>query len=349
MEQEKEQPQRGEEKEESEDAPFRFKAYHKRSLSYSSLSPQIQKKKGGSSNDLLGLTLRHGSCSIQGARKTQEDAHAAVPTLQRPESENVDAEVPYAFFGVYDGHGGDKASEYVCGRLHVLFEQLVHDKVKENGEMETATIEVLAEALRNAILTVEEEYIKKSAKSGDSSGTTAAVVVVKDNKLVIGNVGDSEVVLCDGKKAITLSEVHNPKRNPEEGERVKKVGGTLFQDRVGHPVFNPAIMSIAVSRAIGDYGFKAKEFTGGKPSGLVADPYIDTIELKPRHRFCVLACDGVWDVMSAQDVVNFVLDRLEKGQTDMDQLAKALVDNAYEKGSMDNITASIVVFDWADE
>ena len=69
---------------------------------------------------------------------------------------------------------------------------------------------------------------------------------------------------------------------------MKRDGGSIYRDRVAHPVINPAVMSIAVSRAMwvftlhlstqllthispsvfsGDYGFKASEFTNGKPSG----------------------------------------------------------------------------------
>jgi hypothetical protein len=47
-----------------------------------------------------------------------------------------------------------------------------------------------------------------------------------------------------------FSECHNPKKNPKEAERVLKEGGVIWQSRLGHPVFNPAFLSLAVSRAL---------------------------------------------------------------------------------------------------
>lgn len=47
-----------------------------------------------------------------------------------------------------------------------------------------------------------------------------------------------------------FSECHNPKKNPAEAERVTAAGGVIWQYRLGHPIFNPAFLSLAVSRAM---------------------------------------------------------------------------------------------------
>eukprot|EP01087_Luapelamoeba_hula_P010075 TRINITY_DN2651_c0_g1_i1.p1 TRINITY_DN2651_c0_g1~~TRINITY_DN2651_c0_g1_i1.p1 ORF type:complete len:411 (+),score=83.96 TRINITY_DN2651_c0_g1_i1:81-1313(+) len=326
--------------------PKGFSFHHdvRRSYSFTSVSPQPPKR--STAANATPLNLKHGTASIQGARKTQEDAHTSVPELERPPKEKGrSAELPFAFFGIYDGHGGDKASEYICQTLHVRFAEEIH-KI----DQEDPAIDQLSGALKNAILKVEEDWMADCAKTKDCSGSTLAVVVIKDNNMLVANVGDSEIVICGEEgKAITLTEIHNPKRNPAEGERVKAAGGNLYRDRVAHPVLNPMVMSIAVSRAIGDYGFKAGEFTSNKPSGLVADPYLNSLTLRRnKHHFCIIACDGLWDVSTPQEAVDFVQARLKEGKS-VDDVAKALVDNAYENGSLDNISASIVLFDWSDD
>jgi serine/threonine protein phosphatase PrpC len=56
----------------------------------------------------------------------------------------------------------------------------------------------------------------------------------------------------------------------------------------------------------------------------------------------ILACDGLWDIMQPQQAVDFVAGHL--GQTALTDVARALVEEALKKGSTDNITAMVVVF-----
>jgi len=291
------------------------------------------------------LALDFGIWSIQGRRKTQEDAHSVVPRMQ--DDEQVEEFRPFAFFGVYDGHGGDKASEWVGQN----FDSIFMDKISQHGE--EASPEVLSKALQEAFLEVEQQWMAIASQKKECSGTTAAVVVIKDNTMIVGNVGDTEAVVAveeGGKlKENILTEVHNPKKNKAEGDRVIKEGGIIYKDRVGHPQFNPDIMSIAISRAIGDYGFKAEEFTGGKHSGLSAEPYVTSLTLDPHHKFCVIACDGLWDVITADEAVSFIAQEKAKKGRNAQDAAKALVEAAYKKGSTDNITVLVIYFHWNHE
>ena len=49
------------------------------------------------------------------------------------------------------------------------------------------------------------------------------------------------------------------------------------------------------------------------------------VELRSEDRFFVLACDGVWDVMSNQEVVQFVSVCLDSGMS-LDNIASQLLD-----------------------
>ena len=71
--------------------------------------------------------------------------------------------------------------------------------------------------------------------------------------------------------------------------------------------------------------------------------------LEPSDRFMVLACDGVWDVLSNQEVVNFVNQRLDRNMT-CTEVAQELLDRCLApdpketKGiGCDNMTATIVL------
>ena len=56
----------------------------------------------------------------------------------------------------------------------------------------------------------------------------------------------------------------------------------------------------------------------------------------------ILACDGVWDVMSDQETADLLINRFqEKGGPDED-VAKYIVKTAIKRGSADNITAIVV-------
>lgn len=49
----------------------------------------------------------------------------------------------------------------------------------------------------------------------------------------------------------------------------------------------------------------------------------------------ILACDGVWDVLTSQDAVNLVRELFAAGEDSVELVAEELVDTALEKGSVD--------------
>ena len=74
----------------------------------------------------------------------------------------------------------------------------------------------------------------------------------------------------------------------------------VHNNRVGHPKFNPAVISLGVSRAIGDIAFKHDKFTNGKPSGLIAEPEITVCSLQQTYVACTfLLCPGALGALSS--------------------------------------------------
>ena len=208
----------------------------------------------------------------------------------------------------------------------------------------------MEDAVRKCILQADKDFLEHAVSAELADGTTATVAIVKDKELLVANVGDSEAVLAarDGElKAISMSNIHCVKENPDEVERVKAAGGLIYRNRVGHPALNPAYFSIGVSRAIGDLMFKHPHYTDSKESGIIADPEFKQVVLEEdKHSFLILACDGLWGSMNHQQAVDIVGACLAERADDADAAAAALVDKALEEGSLDNVTAMVIIFKW---
>jgi len=292
--------------------------------------------------------LEYGVLSIQNTRNEMEDAHQAVIGTDQHGSEAVPEQLAdvaiglgrFSYFAVFDGHGGTQAAEFCEQRLCKIIA----------GDARSLCTDP-AIALQRAILEVEEEWFAKARAEELFDGTTAAVALVDQSlkRCCIGNVGDTEVVLCTqdaaGLKTYrVLTELHNLKQNEAEAKRIAAVGGRVWHSRLGHPKLNPRVCSLAISRSIGDIFFKDPEYTEGAPSGLVAEPYMNSAEWGDQdtsHDILIIGCDGLWDTVHYQMATDLACEKRSAGlsaQTVSEELAKL----AQETGSTDNITVMVV-------
>lgn len=290
---------------------------------------------------LPGKPVRYGVHSIQNQRSEMEDAHRAVLGVESQEEVADSPLGSLSYFAIFDGHGGVKAAEFSGERLYALLAEKRDELLTEPEE-----------ALRRAFAQTEEDWLTLAVDTELMDGTTAAVALVDRmaRRCVVGNVGDSEVLLgtryANGEKEVkTLTEVHHLKRSPAEADRVTAVGGRVWRGRLGHPKISPQVVSLAVSRAIGDLFFKDDKYTGGKASGLSAEPYITSVEVcapQVADQFLLLGCDGLWDTVSYDEAADFIFSALSEGRTPQ-AISEALVGLARDKGSSDNITVMVVV------
>lgn len=176
------------------------------------------------------------------------------------------------------------------------------------------------------------------------AGCTAVVALKRGNKLYVANAGDSRGVLCRGKTAVSLSEDHKPS---QEGERSRIIAAGGFLSEIGGVCRVNGNLNL--SRAIGDLRYKMNGDLPAKSQIITAEPDVRQFELTSEDRFFVLACDGVWDVMSNQDVVDFVLARLEQGM-DPTRISTAMLDACLANDpkeargvGCDNMTAIVVM------
>ena len=274
-------------------------------------------------------TRRKRDQEQQQQREDEEEVSLRAEVEVMPEEELAQG-IP--FFAVYDGHGGTKCASYL--RMKLAQFVLSHPKLVTDPE----------EAVSEGILAAEEEFLRLFGET-DASGATAAVALFVGDSLVTANVGDTEIVLSRSGKAILLSSKHTPKDNPDEKQRVIDAGGRVVHGgRVGHPRFNPNVLHVALSRAMGDAPFKLPELTLSKPSGIIATPDTFTTPIHPEDEFVIIGCDGLWDVFTYQDAVDIGRKMLLDGKHTAQSISEALVQQAIQAGSSDNVTVLFLLY-----
>ena len=66
-----------------------------------------------------------------------------------------------------------------------------------------------------------------------------------------------------------------------------------------------------LSRAIGDHAYKKTLELPPEEQAITALPDVRTLTLEDQDEFMIIACDGIWNFMSSQDVIDFIRYRLE--------------------------------------
>ncbi len=250
---------------------------------------------------------------------------------------------------------------------------------------------------KNAFHKTDDDFLKLEKKSG----STIVVVYFRENKLYLAWSGDSRAVLEMSGAVGYATKDHKPF---SDKDRIEKAGYPViaWQDSPADKPFwtiplmkndqwKKSVVNISkqkgngyeyyfyndikhilhvdlggrgqlnVPRAIGDKILK-RDF----PGMTIVDPDIKTdIELTKKHGFLILACDGVWDVLSNEEAIQIVgwalkknnksikpdprdLEEREEDGNDVgvQYAARKLRDKAFKKGSTDNISVIIVKFMW---
>lgn len=134
------------------------------------------------------------------------------------------------------------------------------------------------------------------------AGTTACVALIINGKLYVANAGDSRAVLCRNKKAQPMSYDHKPQQE-RESSRIEKAGGWVTP--MGRVCGN-----LNLSRCIGDLKYKLNSEISRANQIITAEPDVEVIDLTDEDTFLVVACDGVWDILSNDGIVDFVSKQL---------------------------------------
>lgn len=258
------------------------------------------------------LDDKAGCMSVQGSRDHMED------TFQVTHDLLGDGTVKY--YGVFDGHGGEKMSRFAATHLHTL--------LAKQKDLKTDT----PNALINAFHELDAKWLQLALTTQDDDGSTGVVCVIIDGKIFCANTGDSRCVLgCTNIRCVEMSIDHKPNRLDEK-ERIEQANGKVLY--VGTCWRVQGIL--AVSRSFGDRRLKR---------WVIATPEVRVREMTNEDQFLVLATDGLWDVLSSQQAVDVTSRSMSSqggGKGFAAGAANLLVSTSFSKGSMDNITALVI-------
>lgn len=250
-----------------------------------------------------GHNLRWGVSAMQGWRLEMEDAHTCSTDLKRE---------GWSFFAVFDGHAGPKVSEYCSKNLLDKIQQSLEPSDKE---------EQVSKKIKEAFLNIDDDLMKLNMDGRPSGGTTAVSCMVSPDKLIWANCGDSRGLLCSNNQLKYNTVDHKP-MNEKEKLRIEKAGGTVMMQRVNG--------SLAVSRALGDFDYKRSSELKQSEQLVSPEPDMYTVDRSPEDQFLLLACDGVYDVMTNQEIIEFVLRHL-RIQSTLSSICNDLIDTCLNK------------------
>ena len=249
----------------------------------------------------------------------------------------------FYFFAVYDGHGGEVCSKYLKENLY----KFIKDFSKES--------------LKLAIDEAENDFIKNYALNEkgelkDSSGSCGVMCMIKNNKLIIANVGDSRLIVFRDEKVYFATEDHKPGADFEKA-RIESNGGKIYQTPTLFPLYQNGIEieipwrvlpgRLSVSRTFGDIEAKDEKF-GGMKNVVAALPDLTEIDLDDSFNFIIIGCDGIFDVLSNEDLMECVKIVLKekKGldkETLAGEIAGMIIKSSLAKDSFDNVSVIFIL------
>lgn len=171
--------------------------------------------------------ISYGANTYQGlVRKFNEDRISISLNVKCPSELNAkwSSEAVVSFFGLYDGHSGDKCSDYLKTHLHHF--------IFQDPFFPSEPVKAIIGGFKNAEKTfMKFNYVNKTIKN--KSGSCALVALIVNDMCYIANVGDSRAIYSHntGKECVQLSRDHNP-TDLIEKTRIIKEGGQIYRAKV---------------------------------------------------------------------------------------------------------------------
>jgi protein phosphatase PTC1 len=239
-------------------------------------------------------------------RPTMEDTHIIKKlNIQHPTFSEL------VLCGVFDGHGGKEVADFCQFNISKMLTQIIKHKPHDNP----------CDWLITLYENIDLELAKRNIMDAGATVATCLLTRNTNNERAIhsANVGDTRAVLISRHKHLRLTYDHKS-MDPSEVERIYRNGGYIENERV-NGIFN-------ISRALGDMYMKKH---------MINKPFCSSKVLNNNDTHLVIACDGVWDVLSD----TYVFDLVKKYKNTKD-CAYQLVKSALDNDSTDNITAIVI-------
>ena len=251
------------------------------------------------------------------------------------------------FFAIYDGHGGKGCSSFLKENLHKNITEFSFLGIK-------ISIDLAEERFKTKIA------LNEKGKLVDQSGSCGIMLMIQGKKGIIANIGDSRLVIFRNKSILFKTTDHKPDSIIEKA-RIELSGGKLYKAQTLLPVYQNGMKinapwrvlpgRLSVSRTFGDIQAKDENF-GGNKTAIIALPDINEIELDDKYNFIVIGCDGIFDVLKNEELLECIQIVIkEKNITDfknvdMHQLcgdfAAMIIKSALAKDSFDNVSCIVI-------
>jgi serine/threonine protein phosphatase PrpC len=252
------------------------------------------------------------------------------------------------FVAVFDGHGGSDVSSMLRERLYELYRKILAEKhweTRDDFDLKLRRVPSASShvgAIRGALEEVEINVLIQEDLVYQGSTAVAVIIHVDEDggkTLLSANIGDSRAVLSRKGKAVELTRDHKP-NDEREKARIRALGEDVEWDPYGQLY---RVRDLSLSRAIGD--------RFAKPA-VSSEAEIKHFPLsEAEDEFIILASDGLWDVMSSQEAVDYVHQSLcDPGSDDgkwnknipRRLVARKVANEALERGSADNVCVLVV-------
>lgn len=267
--------------------------------------------------------LRSGEWSDIGGRPYMEDTHICIGDLAKKFGYNVVNEEAISFYGVFDGHGGKSAAQFVRDHLPRV--------IVEDADFPLE----LEKVVTRSFLETDSEFAKTcSIESSLSSGTTALTAIIFGRSLLVANAGDCRAILSRAGGAIEMSKDHRP-LCIKERKRIESLGGFVDDGYLNG--------QLGVTRALGDWHLEGMKEISGRSGPLSAEPELKLMTLTKEDEFLIIGSDGIWDVFRSQNAIDFARRRLQE-HNDVKQCCKEIIGEAIKRGATDNLTVVMICF-----
>ena len=327
-----------------------------------------------------GIIQAYATITSSGKRNYNEDRVSIIYNIPKPAGyspiKNNNLQWPNcSFFGLYDGHGGSKACDFLRDNLHKF---IINDKYFPSNPQK---------AIANGFIYAEKLFFKNFTGI-DNSGSCAIVVLIIENRVYIANVGDSRAILSakNGTKFYPLSRDHRP-GDEKEYKRILDAGGKIYRteyeygnknininntnnrfsnynknynnnlnnrininnDNRNSSVVGPLRVSpgkLSVSRTIGDIEAKDRKY-GGNPNVIISIPEIKYFDNTDKNDFILIFCDGVYEKLKNKDIIDCIWNEIRnKKFADVHNMAgysiEKLINKCLMQDSSDNLTAIMI-------
>ncbi len=214
-------------------------------------------------------------------------------------------EIP--LFIISDGMGGHKAGEVASKMAIDIIKEKISDK-NNRLKLEESIAELIRETIKIANLEIYKTSQEKEEYSG--MGTTVTMAYILENKIFIGQVGDSRAYLLRNDKFIQLTEDHSLVA------QLLKNGSITEEEAENHPQKN------VITRAV----------------GTDEEIDIDIVVEKIYNEDLILLCtDGLTNMVDDNEIKEVLLKR-----KDIQIACEDLVELANDNGGYDNITVMAI-------